>query len=217
MSNQADPKGFVRKDMFFVVVFFALSLGFAAGVITGSMYNPPRPHMQAAQGMGQMPGQMPPQQMPPQQMPPQAGPGGMTEAERARLLALETDVTKRPGDIAALNNLGHFYFDHGMPQKAVETYRKSLEINDNQPDIWTDKGVMHRELKDYEQSLASFEKAIALDPKHEHARFNRGVVLIFDLDRKEEGLAAWRELLAMNPNVRAPNGQLLSDIIASMQ
>lgn len=214
MSSQSDPKGFVRKDMFFVVVFFALCLGFAVGVITGSMYNPPRPPMQAAPGMGQMPQQMPPQM--PQQMP-QTSPGGMSEAARARLLALEAEVVKRPDDIAALNSLGHFHFDHGMPQKAIEAYQKSLAINADQPDIWTDKGVMHRELKDYEQSLAAFDRAIALDAKHEHALFNRGVVLIFDLDRKDEGLAAWRTLLAQNPNMRAPNGQPLSEIIASMQ
>ncbi|EPR44071.1 Tetratricopeptide TPR_1 repeat-containing protein [Desulfovibrio sp. X2] len=233
MSPESSPKGFVRKDMFYVVIFFCLALGFAAGVITGTMYNPPRPAQPSGMGGGGMPpgmgqgmGQGAPQGMPQgmPQMPPQQGAqqqpaqqDQLSPAERAKLLELEMAVSKQPGNVNALNQLGNFYFDHDKPAEAVDAYKKSLAIKDAQPDVWTDLGVMYRELTQYQQALDCFNKALALDPKHQVAHFNKGVVLVFDLNQKDKGVAVWKELLAINPNAKAPNGTPLGQLIDSVE
>ncbi len=215
MNQDTQLKGFVRRDMFFVVAFFCLALGFAAGVITGTMYSPPK---------AAMPGGMPPQGMPggmPPSMPPQGAQqqsqGGLSAAERAKLLELEQAVGKNPKNIEAQNQLGHFYFDHGMPKEAIAAYQASLALKAEQPDIWTDLGVMYREVTEYQKALQAFDKAISQNPRHEIARFNRGIVLVFDLDRKEDGLKNWRELLALNPNAKAPNGAPLGKLIDEVE
>jgi len=61
--------------------------------------------------------------------------------------------------------------------------------------------------------LAAFDKAIALDPRHDNARFNKGVVLLHDLNDRAGALAAWEELVRIRPDARTPDGQLLSEVI----
>ncbi len=170
------------------------------------------------------PGNMPPKGMPggmPPNMPPQSGmqspEGSMNATERAKLLELEQAVAKNPKNIEAQNHLGHFYFDHGLAKDAVKAYQASLALKPDQADIWTDMGVMQRELSDFQTAMQSFDRAISLNPKHEIARFNKGVVLVFDLDRKADGVAVWKELLAINPNAKAPNGAPLSKLIGEVE
>ena len=110
-----------------------------------------------------------------------------------------------------------FYFDHGLAKDAVKAYQASLALKPDQADIWTDMGVMQRELSDFQTAMQSFDRAISLNPKHEIARFNKGVVLVFDLDRKADGVAVWKELLAINPNAKAPNGAPLSKLIGEVE
>jgi tetratricopeptide (TPR) repeat protein len=75
---------------------------------------------------------------------------------------------------------------------------------------------MYRELKDFDKALEYFQKALKIDPKHEHALFNSGVVLFFDLKRKDDGLKMWRALVEVNPGAKAPSGELVSKLIQDM-
>ena len=63
------------------------------------------------------------------------------------------------------------------------------------------------------EAVASFDRAIAVDPKHETARFNKGIVLLHDLKDEKGAIAAWRGLLEINPLAMAPNGQTVDELI----
>jgi lipoprotein NlpI len=61
--------------------------------------------------------------------------------------------------------------------------------------------------------MASFDKAIEVDPRHEHAHFNKGIVLYYDVGFQDEGLKIWQELSKINPNFRTPEGTTITDLL----
>lgn len=128
----------------------------------------------------------------------------------------EEDVRKDPSNVEAWEHLGNLYFDAGEPQKAVNAYNKALELSPDNTSVLVDCGVMYRELKDFTTALEYFNKALAKDPAHEHALFNSGIVLYFDLDKKEEGLAMWKKLVAVNPQAKTPSGDTVAAMIETL-
>ena len=72
---------------------------------------------------------------------------------------------------------------------------------------------MYREAGAYEQAVDSFRKASAARPGHENALFNEGVVLYYDLHRKDEAVQAGKACLKANPGARSPDGQPVSELI----
>ena len=132
------------------------------------------------------------------------------------ILQHEKQVSLDPGNVEAWEHLGNLYFDNGDHAKAINAYNKALELQPKNTSVLVDCGVMYRELKDYDKALEYFAKALEINPKHEHALFNSGIVLFFDLKRKEEGLESWRRLVRVNPNAKTPNGELLSKMIQDL-
>lgn len=129
------------------------------------------------------------------------------------MLELEQRVLKNPKDTAAWISLGNIYFDTHKHEEAISAYEKSLELKPNNSDVLTDLGIMYRSVSNYEKALDSFAKANKVDPRHENSLFNSGVVLYFDLNKKEEGRSKWLELLKINPNAKAPDGSPVSELI----
>lgn len=128
----------------------------------------------------------------------------------------EDEVQKDPKNADAWIHLGNLYFDTDQPAKAVQSYEKALVLKPDQPDVLVDCGVMYRELKEYDKALQYFRKALMINPRHEFALFNSGVVLYHDMNRHEDGLNAWRELVRTNPEAKAPDGRPVAAIIEDL-
>ncbi len=62
-------------------------------------------------------------------------------------------------------------------------------------------------------ALASFKKAVSINPDHPTARFNSGIVLLYDMKDRDAAIQTWKELVQLHPDAKAPNGQLVSEII----
>jgi len=195
MADMEIPTGMVKKEFMFMAVLVALVAGFLGGVIYSSYKNP----VQIAANTGSAPGGGQ-----------QTGP---TEEQARRIFALEKEVAANPDNGAAWTSLGNVYYDVNQYTKAINAYSKSLELDPKQPEVLTDLGVMYRRNRQPQEAINSFDRAISLNPAIEQARFNKGVVLIYDLNDKDAGLKAWEELVAINPEARAPNGQLVKDVI----
>jgi tetratricopeptide (TPR) repeat protein len=128
----------------------------------------------------------------------------------------EEEVHRDPANVEAWEHLGNLYFDADEPTKAVRAYNKVLEMAPANVSVLVDCGVMYRQLRQFDPALDYFQKALRIDPKHENALFNSGIVLYFDLQRKEEALNFWRRLLEVNPDARAPTGETLSSMVDSL-
>ncbi len=183
----------VRRSTLIVSVMMALAVGLYIGTLVPALTGSSRPVTQVS---GQSAGQ---------------------EAVSEHIRQAEEAVQKAPNNASAWTHLGNLYFDEGMPEKSVLAYTRSLAINPNNPNVLTDRGTMYRALKKYDLALESFQKASALDAKHQNSLFNAGIVLYFDLGRKDEGRRAFEAVLTLNPAAKAPNGQSVREFLQGLQ
>jgi cytochrome c-type biogenesis protein CcmH/NrfG len=201
-AKPAKTQGYVKTENLFLSVLIALAVGFVGGVCFG-IYRSPSTAPPAGVSGG----------MPPQTQQQPAGPMPLTPQKRAEIEGLKAMAEKAPDNPEAWIQLGHIYFDTGQHDQAIEAYEKALSLSPNNANVLTDLGVMYRRSKKPKRAVESFDKAIQADTRHEIARFNKGIVLLHDMNDTEGALAAWRELVAINPNAQAPNGQTVKALI----
>ena len=216
-TEQAHGISKVSKGVFFVGIAVALVLGVYVGSLVPSIFTQ-EPAQQTPAGQTQATAQAPGQ--------PAAQPSGQTKQDNqppippelaAKIVSMEQNVLANPKDAQNWADLGNLYFDTGQSRKAASAYERSLALAPDNADVLTDLGIMYRELGEYDKAVASFRRASSVNPRHENAMFNEGVVLYFDLKRKDDAMKAWQRLLAVNPAARAPDGQSVSDVIRNLR
>lgn len=188
--------GYVKKKTALVVALMALVLGF----LGGSLYNPTKPRERVPVETS----------VPPQQAFQDQGPSA---EQTIRSQALEKETSANPENVEAWIQLGNVYFGTKQYQEAIGAYEKSLELNPNNADVWTDMGVMYRRNGQPKKAIEAFDKATEIDPQHEISRFNKGIVLMHDLNDPEGALQAWEELVKVNPSAKSPSGQPVMELI----
>lgn len=178
----------VRKQTLYICIIVALLIGFVGGVLYSAYQTPTAP------------------------------PQAQTANNKEEIIAsLELQTQKNPNDAGAWSQLGHAYFDSDQPQKAITAYEKVLELTPSNINVMTDLGVMYRRAQKPEQAIAIFNKVLELEPGHHQARFNKGVVLLNDLNDKQAAIAEWNKLVQLNPEAKTPSGSLVKDIIKQLE
>ncbi len=129
----------------------------------------------------------------------------------------EKSVSVNPDNVEAWIHLGDLYFDSDIPEKSVAAYEKALALNPANADVWTDMGVMYRRLNKFEKAIECFDKAVSINPKHEVSRFNKGIVLVHNLNSKQEAIRVWEELLEVNPLAKAPDGLSVDEMLKQLK
>ena len=195
MSNKM-----VKQEFMIIVALITFVVGFVIGVVFSSSQSTPVVKTVAQQPA---PGGQPSQ--------------GLAPDQAASILRLESEVAANPENLQAWTSLGHIYFDTGNSSKAIKAYNKSLELQPNDANVWTDLGVMYRRNKQPFEAIKAFEKALSYSPTHEQARFNTGIVLMYDLNDKAGAKKVWEELLTINPVAMAPNGQSVKEMIDTIK
>lgn len=195
-QGQQIPAGCVRRSTLYFAVCIALVAGVYLGTLLPSLLRDGKAPVQATVNGGQEPTQ-----------------AAVSPDITKHILELEQLVAKNPQDLAAWINLGNLYFDIHNHKGAIMAYEKALALKPDNADVLTDLGIMYRDEKMFEQAVTAFQKAVQVNPKHQNALFNRGVVLFYDLNRKDEGRAVWRQLLAINPDAKAPDGKRVRDLL----
>jgi len=189
--------GYVKKETTIIIALVAVIAGFLMGIVF-SVFNSGSSSVQTS-----VPGPAPQAQ-------------NFSAQQASQILALEKEVAANPENGSAWTQLGHVYYDTNNFSKSIRAYEKSLELNPNDPNVLTDLGVMYRRNGQPEEALKRFDMAAQTDPQHEQSRFNKGVVLNYDLNDREGAKKAWEELLEINPMATSPNGQLVSEAIKTL-
>jgi len=187
-------KGYVRSENVIWFVAASLLVGFVAGVAfgiykSGSMVNPGQPSKKV----------------------------GMNAEQQENIDVLKAQVSKNPNDKAAWIQLGNNYFNANLPDKAIIAYNKALALDPRNADVWTDLGVMYRRSGQPKKTVACFDRAMKIDPRHQVSRFNKGVVLLHDLNDEAGALKSWESLLAINPDAKTPDGQPLRGLVNQLK
>lgn len=146
-----------------------------------------------------------------------ASPERSTQAQSsAQLLKLRQAVADNPQDAGAWAQLGNFYFDIDEYENAIPAYQKHLKLRPDNADVWTDLGVMYRRRGQPDEAIRAFDKAAEVTPQHRQSRFNKGVVLMYDLKDQPAALKAWEELLKIDPSFQTPQGRPLADLVRQL-
>jgi len=139
--------------------------------------------------------------------------GNLSQEQIQLLHKLKADLKADPKNIQAWIRLGHLYYDSGEAEQAIGAYNESLKLHEGDANLWTDLGVMYRRVKQFDKAIEMFDKAISLDPSHEPSRLNKGIVLIYDFGRNKEAIEVWKELLTINPDAKAANGESVAEFM----
>jgi cytochrome c-type biogenesis protein CcmH/NrfG len=188
-------KGYVKTESMILLLIVALALGFVGGVVF-SAYR---------LGSGTSAPGSPEAKLP------------VTPQQKEMIASLIRQTETNPKDVNAWTQLGHLYFDTDQPAKAIDAYEKSLALEPDRPDVWTDLGVMYRRNGDPQKAIQIFDHALSIKPDHQIALFNKGVVLMHDLNDPKGALDAWEKLLAINPDARTPGGQSLKTMVEQLK
>lgn len=203
MAKQKNTEGnFVKMEIMLIVALIALVIGFLGGIFYSAFQTVTPGSVQTASG---------PVRPPQQQSQP-----NLSNEQAKSILSLEQEVAINPTNVDAWTRLGNVYFDTGNFAKAIRAYEKSLELSPGNPNVLTDLGVMYRRNGQPGKALEAFDKAIAIAPSHEQSRFNKGIVLRYDMNDREGAIKAWEDLLRINPSALAPNGQPMSEAIKNL-
>ncbi|WP_044034283.1 tetratricopeptide repeat protein, partial [Microcystis aeruginosa] len=66
-------------------------------------------------------------------------------------------------------------------------------------ELWHKKGLIHQMGKEYEQAIASYDRALEIKPDDPEAWYNRGIAL-GNLGRFEQAIASWDRALEIKPD-----------------
>lgn len=155
-----------------------------------------------------------PQGVPPS---PQTGQANTSNDTSEAILNLEAEVTSNPDNFQNWVRLGHLYYDSNQPEKAIKAYTKSLELHSGDANLLTDLGVMYRRTNQPEKAIELFDQAISKDPGHLPSRFNKGIVLMYDLNRTEAAIASWEDVLRINPDAKTSSGEPIADFLRNIK
>jgi len=112
--------------------------------------------------------------------------------------SLESMVNNNPNNLGSLLKLAHLLNDSGFYQKAIDNYKKYLEKKSTDVDVIIDMGVCYYQLRNYDTAIKTMEKGIMLNPKHQIAHFNLGIVNSAK-GNHDEALKYWKKAVDINP------------------
>ncbi len=109
--------------------------------------------------------------------------------ERAKQVLME-GLAKYPSNTMIIEGLISIYIDPqnpvGDPQELVQMVDGALQRDPQNKSLWNSRAIMFDRMKNYEESIKSFQKVVELDPKDVQAIYNLGLSYVFKGDSMNE-------------------------------
>jgi len=103
------------------------------------------------------------------------------------------------GAAKPFNNRGLTYFRTNQYDKALSDMTRTIQLNDDYPDIHYNRGVVYFSLKKYDKALNDYNIALQKDPKFAKAYNNRGNVYHL-LGKYNEAINDYTACIQYSPN-----------------
>ena len=135
-----------------------------------------------------------------QQMPSPAQLKQMADTQAAPLLE---KLKAEPANPQLLADIGNVYYDTQQYATAIDYYSRALKVAPENTSVRTDLGTAQWYLGNADDAIVQFNEALKYEPAKANALFNLGIVKWQGKMDVEGAVAAWRKLLATNPNYEA--------------
>lgn len=110
-----------------------------------------------------------------------------------------------PNDALAWTILGHTHSELDQDEEALKCYDRAIEIEPEQFQAITGKGILYRKLGEYDKAMSAYQRAIEIEPDYAEAYSSMAVIAVKqNQDQKavEYGLKSY-SLDKKNPVVAA--------------
>ena len=115
-------------------------------------------------------------------------------AEQSKIL-----TKQYPGDPVIWNILGASRSKIGMPDEAIDAYKKSIMLNPNDGDTYFNMGIALRDQGKLEESIDAYKKAISLKPDYAEAYSNMAVAFR-KKGKLDESIEAYKKAISLKPD-----------------
>ncbi len=104
-------------------------------------------------------------------------------------------------DVAPLayKSMATAYYMAGQYEKAISDYDKYIQIINNNPDVYCDRGISLYHINKYDDAIKAFDQAIQLDPKHLRSYHFRGLSY-FNLKNYDETIKDFNSAIQLKPD-----------------
>ena len=131
-------------------------------------------------------------------MPREAAPGGPGNTEQM-VAALEARLSQNPRDLEALVGLGRIYLQTAQMPKAIELYKRALEVDANNVSALSGMAMILAQAGHSDQALILFDRALAINPQVPMALLFKGRILYEDKKDYAGAIANWEQFLRLMP------------------
>lgn len=115
-----------------------------------------------------------------------------------------------PREYAAWFSLGNAYAKSEQYNKAVESFKRALDINSAYPETWFNLGIAYNSLDQYAESIDALKKAIDIDSKDIPAWVNLGINY-YQVGRRRQVKKVHRVLKKLDPSTAKDFKRLFID------
>ncbi len=156
-------------------------------------------------------------------------PGGGTSADAAQQPSPEqlrrmadtqvepllAQLKSEPNNAELLYKIGNLYYDAQQYPECVKYYESGLQINPKATDVRTDMATAYHFMGQSDRAIKEYDEVLKIDGKHANALFNEGMVKWQDKLDMSGAIAAWKQLLATNPDY--PQRERVEGLIAQAE
>ena len=64
---------------------------------------------------------------------------------------------------------GQSFLEDGKFDEALDFFERALILNQDDPDLWNNKGIALRSMGRYEEAMECFNKSLKIDPRDKNA------------------------------------------------
>jgi tetratricopeptide (TPR) repeat protein len=96
-------------------------------------------------------------------------------------------------------NSGVTYYNQKDFSKAIQAYRKVIELDPTYVEAYNNLGIIYQMMGDVDRALGAYQKSTEINPRYEKGYNNLGILLLLS-GRYEEASEAFQKALAVNPN-----------------
>ena len=98
------------------------------------------------------------------------------------------------------SNLGDQQFLNGSIQEAAESYDEALRLDPANVYLWVNKGKSMANMGRFEDAIACFDQASAINSSYVEPLFLKGIALSQGLKRDDEAIAVFDQALQLDPS-----------------